>query len=53
MDIQIYGANFILRENEDSRKEVFPYILHIDVEGGMITIFLERKDYEKLKEEIF
>ena len=52
MNINIYGAEFILRENIDSRKEVYPYILSIFVEGSSITIYLEKKDYEKLKKEV-
>ena len=52
MQIEIYGADFILRENEDSRKEVYPYILSIFVEGSSITIYLEEKDYKKLKKEV-
>ena len=52
MDIQIYGADFLVRENIDSRREIYPYILSIFVEGSSITIYLEQKDYEKLKKEL-
>jgi len=53
VQIEVYGANFILIENIDSRKKVYPYILSISVEGGsIITIYLEEKDYAKLKKEV-
>ena len=52
MDVQIYGASFIFRENIDSRKRAYPYILYIYTGETRIIIFLEEHNYKKLKEEL-
>lgn len=50
MNINAYSPEFSLHENEDSRKEVYPYILYIFLEGTTITMFLERENYDRLKD---
>ena len=52
MNIEIYDVDFLLEENEDSRREVYPFILYISTEDSFITIFLEQKEYDKLKKEV-
>ena len=49
MRIEIYGVEFMLKENQDSRKEVYPYILHVFSEDCITTIYLEEKEHKQLK----
>ena len=49
MYISIVGADFFLQKNDDSRKEVYPYILNLFMKGVTITIFLEEHEYQQLR----
>ena len=52
MNIEIYGAEFLVKENEDSRRKVYPYVLSIFTGSSTITLYLEETEFENLKKEV-